>query len=846
MFNLKSALKSSLTLILICATLLLSMPLSSSAAMTTGEITEAMTALKNSVYPQNNYWCGGDPSLSLTYSGCGRAGSCTCNIFAYSSQCHGFALYLAQKLTGSYPQGTLSSYTHGKVSGSWTCYTKTALGTSVLCSLGLQPGDVIRAASDSSYSNGHTAIVWKVEDGKVYFAESWGSVYCKINWGGFNYASYSMSAICSKYEYVALWRNSDVLNLSGCSHNYEEKHDTDHPHRIYKECSKCKEKEYTGTYYSNPECLCCLGQHDYSLGFEEAHPHYEVKTCSLCNTVIYTGEIKKDYSCPICLGIPYDFKIDLSLENATVGQNISVDFSAQNAVEYTVSLAMGNKLIETVTTRENTAEFTLPSVGDYTVNVHASADNGKSNFANSKRITVTAPIISVEEKNGVYTLEYGIALSEEDAKAFIAQRGLTLVEYTPEAVKASFKTENNIRDIYNEDLYTYYPVSLSYYEIIDFCALVGEEMAYINSEKINSVISKLCTKANSSGVILYANDLEAEGSWVYGANNTALSYKNWHETYTGEENTAKNYLFMYPDGTWTDTEAMPAFDHGFVTLKAPEFGYTENDDGTLTLTTIPVKQGTCIKLPSQINGKKVTAIADLCLAHTVYEKVIIPETITKISDNAFLFAEIELFAIPRDWPLESYFSDADIIYVYTMPFTDVNEGEWYYNSLYYCYSNFYISGTSKTTLSPSMTCTREMFVTVLARVMKADTSGYGETSSFSDVLPDQWYSAAIEWAFANDITEGIGDGMFGLGESVTREQIAVFLSNLHDIGEQTEDLSRFTDADEVSDWALNGMRWAISQKVLNGTSKTTLDPQRTAMRSELCQMIYNYCSVFAK
>lgn len=844
MFTVKSALKRSLSLILVCVTLLTVLPFSSSAAITTGEITQALTSLKNTAYPQNNYWCGGDISTSLSYSGCGRAGGCTCNVFAYSSQCHGFALYLAQRLMGSYPKGSLYTYTHGAVSGSWTCYTKSALGTSALCAMGLQPGDIIRAATDSRYSNGHTAIVWKVENGKVYFAESWGSVYCKINWGGFNYASYSMSAICSKYAYVALWRNSEVVNQGGCTHTFKEGHDTQHPHRIYTECSNCKLKEYTGKYFSDPECVCCLGQHDYTISYEESHPHYEVKTCSLCNSIVYSGESKKNYSCPQCLGLPFDLEISVSAESLKAGEQLTVNYSAENAASFTVTVMCGTKIIDSFSTVDTRCTVPLPYVGDYTINVMAVSPEGKNNSISSNRITVKAPITEVTENNGTYSLKYDLSLDKKSAEAFAAERKLTLTEYSQTGFTASFTLTDKFCDINGNDLYIYYPVSLSYYEIKDFCALTGKKAAYASNAEENDIISSLCTKADAPGILLDANDTAIEGSWVYGNSSAPLSYKNWHETYTGDLNTGRNYLFMYPDGKWTDCEAMPSYGHGFVAIEPPVFKYSENADGTLTLTGIPVKSGRKLSIPSNINGKAVTSIADLALAHSVFDKVVIPDSVTSISDSAFAYANIELFCIPRDWALEDYFSGAAMNYIYSMPFTDISESAWYYDSLYYCYSSYYISGTSKTALSPSMACTREMFVTVLSRVMKADISGYGEASSFVDVLPGQWYSGAIEWAFSNDITEGIGNDRFGLGQAVTREQIAVFLSNLHVKGEQTEDLSRFTDAGEISDWALESMRWAIAEKVISGTSATTLDPKRTAMRTELCQMIYNYCKIF--
>ncbi|MBE6685990.1 MAG: hypothetical protein E7591_02050 [Ruminococcaceae bacterium] len=844
MFNFRKTLKRTISTVLVCVTLMLTLPLTSSAAITTYEITQAMTSLKNNAYPQNNYWCGGNPSASLPYSGCGKPFSCFCNNFNGSYQCHGFALCVAQRTMGSYPAVRLLNYSHGAVSGPWTCYTKSALGTAALCALELRPGDIVRASDDSAYQSGHTAIVWKVENGKVYFAEAWGSVYNKINWGGFNYASYSMSAICAKYPYVALWRNKEVINADSCLHQTVEKHDEAHPHRVYTECTLCNEISYTGTYFKEDECPCCSGNHEYTLSNEEPHPHYEIKTCALCNDIIYTGEVKKDYSCAQCLGLPYDMKVTPSSLEAVMGESITVSFGAEDAVQYSLTLKLdGKKVVETAVPESNEYSFTLTDVGSYTVTLWASSEDGKTNSVISEPIVVKAPISEVKEENSVFTLKYPIALSEEQAGEFTSKRGLTLRERTEEYFTAEFTLAGKQAELYEDKAYVYYPIALSYYEIKDFCALTGRVMAYSASKEENDRLTVLITKAASPGILLDATDCDEEGVWHYGEDNQ-ITYTNWHESYTAEENPTSNYLMMYPGGKWIDSPLMPEYGHGFVAIEDAEFGYTENEDNTLTITSVPVKNTMEMVIPSQIGGKTVTALADLSLAHAEIGYLTIPGTITHISDNAFAYADIQCYVIYRDWALADLFTDGSAAVKYLLPFKDVLKTDWYYKSLDYCYNNSYITGTSRTEFSPSLTCTREQFLTVLARVMKADLSLYEEASSFTDVIPGEWYSAAVEWGYKNNITQGIGEGIFGIGEPVTRQQIAVLLSNLHEKGEQTEDLSRFSDAEDISDWAQEGMKWAVAEGIMSGTSKGTLEPKRVAKRTELCQMIYNYCIIF--
>ena len=151
------------------------------SAINTDQVTLNMTNLKAATYPDGWYWCGGDPYKSISYSGCGKKTMCLCNSFNNAYQCHGFALIMANRAVGSYPALRLAEYRHGVTSNGWTVYTSSGIGKTSLCAMGLRPGDIVRGSSKSDYSDGHTAIVWKVEDGKVYFAECWGHVYSKIN-----------------------------------------------------------------------------------------------------------------------------------------------------------------------------------------------------------------------------------------------------------------------------------------------------------------------------------------------------------------------------------------------------------------------------------------------------------------------------------------------------------------------------------------------------------------------------------------------------------------------------------------------------------------------------------------
>ena len=189
----------------------------------------------------------------------------------------------------------------------------------------------------------------------------------------------------------------------------------------------------------------------------------------------------------------------------------------------------------------------------------------------------------------------------------------------------------------------------------------------------------------------------------------------------------------------------------------------------------------------------------------------------------------------------TWFTENDV--VIENPFTDVAEGKWYTDSVLYCYSKGYMSGTSATTFDYKATMDRQMFATILAKIDGADTSSYTEMS-FSDVKPGQWYSNSIEWAYQNGYASGMGEGVYGRKNPVSREQLAVFFKtysekNGIDVSAKA-DLSGYSDLGRVHDWALDAIGWAVEVGLISGTSDTTLSPRDSATRAQVSVIINNY------
>lgn len=178
------------------------------------------------------------------------------------------------------------------------------------------------------------------------------------------------------------------------------------------------------------------------------------------------------------------------------------------------------------------------------------------------------------------------------------------------------------------------------------------------------------------------------------------------------------------------------------------------------------------------------------------------------------------------------------------PFTDVSKNDGCYDAVDYLYSKGIMNGTSSTKFSPNGELTRAMVVTILYRAQgepAVHTSG-----SFKDVATGCYYTEAVEWAAANNIVKGFTDGTFKPDKSVTREQLAAFLSRFAQYNDAKiieADGQLSTDA-VVSGWARKNVEWAVAEGIL--TSVQARNAVQNATRAEVAMAIYTYLTKIAK
>ena len=176
----------------------------------------------------------------------------------------------------------------------------------------------------------------------------------------------------------------------------------------------------------------------------------------------------------------------------------------------------------------------------------------------------------------------------------------------------------------------------------------------------------------------------------------------------------------------------------------------------------------------------------------------------------------------------------------TLPFTDVAEGDWYYDAVAYCWENGIMDGTSGTAFAPNMLLNRAMMAQVLYNLAGGTAS---TVAGFPDVAASAWYADAVNWAAANGYVTGYDNGSYGPEDSLTREQLAVILYRYAGSPAPAGSLDGFADAASASAYAVDALRWAVGEGLLTGKDGGRLDPTGTASRAELAQILARFAQM---
>lgn len=178
-------------------------------------------------------------------------------------------------------------------------------------------------------------------------------------------------------------------------------------------------------------------------------------------------------------------------------------------------------------------------------------------------------------------------------------------------------------------------------------------------------------------------------------------------------------------------------------------------------------------------------------------------------------------------------------------FEDIKEGQWWVSAVQYAYDNNIMSGKGNK-FEPAVALKREEFAQVLYN--HSGKPSVSIENKFPDVK-NTWYKNAVLWANENNIANGYKTGEFGIGDNISRQDLALMLYKYavlkgYDLTATDGLIQQYADSAKVSSYAQNAMNWAITQGIMSGKgnkgediSTFKLDPTGTATRAECASMM---------
>ena len=178
-------------------------------------------------------------------------------------------------------------------------------------------------------------------------------------------------------------------------------------------------------------------------------------------------------------------------------------------------------------------------------------------------------------------------------------------------------------------------------------------------------------------------------------------------------------------------------------------------------------------------------------------------------------------------------------------FEDVEAGSWYANAVKFVTEKELMVGTPDGLFSPNDEVSRGMFISILYRM--TDNKAADTKTTFSDLDEEKYYFDPVTWGYARGLIDGLSIDKFEPNESISREQLVSFLYRFSrydsyqnvDI-EFDEEISSFSDFNEISEYAVKPMKWAYTKGLIKGRVDNTLDPGSSVTRAEAAMIIWRF------
>ena len=177
-------------------------------------------------------------------------------------------------------------------------------------------------------------------------------------------------------------------------------------------------------------------------------------------------------------------------------------------------------------------------------------------------------------------------------------------------------------------------------------------------------------------------------------------------------------------------------------------------------------------------------------------------------------------------------------------FTDAQSG-WYKAAVDFAQASGLMNGMTATEFAPNVTTTRAMVAQVLYRLAGSPT--VERTGAFADVAPGAWYYDAMLWASSTGILKGYEDGTYRPARAVSRQEMATILLRMADVklGADLVDaaLAEIADGDSVASWARAGVAFCYLGGIMNGMDATHFAPTGMLTRAQLAQVFFNLYNI---
>ena len=174
----------------------------------------------------------------------------------------------------------------------------------------------------------------------------------------------------------------------------------------------------------------------------------------------------------------------------------------------------------------------------------------------------------------------------------------------------------------------------------------------------------------------------------------------------------------------------------------------------------------------------------------------------------------------------------------TEPFIDISDVPWARESILALEKRGIVAGREKMRFEPNVNITREEFVKILVAAL--DISADDTSKSFDDVADGDWFEESVRTAYGAGIVNGITEQFFGVGENITRQEMAAMVYRAAEKcgAELSAAEPRFTDSGEIAEYAYTAAAALYGSGIMNGGTDGSFAPNAFATRAEAAKVVY--------